>query len=182
LTILRVHQAGASASETVKYRKHLCTEKKSCLLTAHLVWNACWRKIYLVRGQCELQVGWKLVSYVNVTRQINVHAQQLLARNWQLMVGINDLRALTDPGLLQLPLLFIGLVTAVVYRSLQVTSLVWRFYACMSEGMPSAYKISSIAAFWIRYILTLRCPLAVSEGLPFWLQERNWIFQGGYLH
>jgi len=40
------------------------------------------------------------------------------------MVGINDLRALTDPGLLQLPLLFIGLVTAVIYRFLQVTSRV----------------------------------------------------------
>jgi len=39
----------------------------------------------------------------------------------------------------------------------------------MSEDMPTAYKISSIATYWIRYILTLRRPLAVSEGLQFCL-------------
>lgn len=121
--------------------------------------------MYLVRDQCELQVGWELVSYVNVIKQMNVCTQQLRARNWQLIVGINDLRALTDPGLLKLRLSFIGLVTAVVYRFLQVTSRVWRFYAYIPEEMPTTYKISCIATFWIRNILTLRCWLAVSEDL-----------------
>ena len=182
MTILRVHQAGASASETVKYRKHLCTEKKKLSVNCTFSLECVLEKNILSKRPVWTASGMETRFLCKCYQANNVHAQQLLARNWQLMVGINDLRALTDRGLLQLPLLFIGLVTAVVYRSLQVTSRVWRFYACMSEGMPSAYKISSIATFWIRYILTLRCPLAVSEGLQFWLQERNWIFQGGYLH